>query len=76
LAVEQAALDIPSIVLYISTTIDVCDGRIMFERLTRRAREEEVELCERCGKVCDAACRARTAFDRTRTELLRHGRLA
>ena len=48
----------------------------MLERLTRRAREEDVELCERCGKVCDAACRARMAFDHSRTELLRHGRLA
>jgi hypothetical protein len=51
----------------------------MFERLTRRASEEDVEFCERCGKVCDAACRASAECDgRTaaRTELLTHGRLA
>jgi hypothetical protein len=48
----------------------------MLERLTRRAREEHVELCERCGKVCDATCRARTALGRARDDVLRHGRLA
>ena len=51
----------------------------MLERLTGRAREEDVELCERCGKVCDATCRASAECDQrtaARTELLLHGRVA
>jgi hypothetical protein len=75
-AALDESLDTVSIVVYISTVVDVSTGANMFERLTRRALEDDLELCERCGKVCDAACRARTAFERTRTELLQHGRVA
>lgn len=36
----------------------------------RVAGPPRVELCESCGVVCDAGCRARARHDRTRTTAL------
>jgi hypothetical protein len=32
-----------------------------------------VEFCERCGSVCDRACRANQAREQARLAVLRHG---
>ena len=32
-----------------------------------------VELCERCGSVCDHSCRANHAREQARLDVLRHG---
>ena len=34
---------------------------------------ETVEFCDRCGTVCDAACRSRQVRDRVIDQGLRHG---
>jgi hypothetical protein len=35
-------------------------------KLFKRPRERAVQFCERCGTVCDAACRADAMRDRAR----------
>ena len=36
-----------------------------------------VEFCDRCGSVCDQACRANQALEQARLDVLRHtGRIA
>lgn len=42
-------------------------------RMARRAVVGPVEFCERCGKVCDARCRAEALRDQARTRALTAG---
>lgn len=35
----------------------------------RAAKAREVQLCESCGEVCSASCRAQARLDRTRAEV-------
>jgi ferredoxin len=39
----------------------------------RRARELAVEFCDRCGSVCDAACRRNAIIERARERALLRG---
>jgi hypothetical protein len=39
----------------------------------RKTREGAAWFCERCGSVCDAACRRRAARERARDRALTHG---
>ena len=32
-----------------------------------------VEFCDRCGSVCDQACRANQAREQARLDVIRHG---
>ncbi|MFG1955832.1 hypothetical protein [Micromonospora sp. NPDC048830] len=36
----------------------------------RHVDAEDVTLCESCGQICTAACRAYTHYDRARTTAL------
>jgi hypothetical protein len=42
-------------------------------KLFRRTRELTVEFCERCGSVCDAACRRDAIVGRARDRALLYG---
>ena len=42
-------------------------------KVFKRAKTQDVEFCERCGEVCDSACRAARALDRAKSDALRHG---
>ncbi|HEX6761795.1 MAG TPA: hypothetical protein VF094_03235 [Gaiellaceae bacterium] len=39
-------------------------------KLFSRPSELAVEFCERCGSVCDAACRRNAIIDRARDQAL------
>jgi hypothetical protein len=39
----------------------------------RKRRELVVEFCDRCAQVCDAACYAEAARERTRVQVLQFG---
>jgi hypothetical protein len=39
----------------------------------RKPRNVAVEFCDRCTQVCDAACRAQAAHERTRMQVLQFG---
>lgn len=41
-----------------------------------RSKTPGVEFCERCGGVCDKACRANQAREQARLDVLRHGKIA
>jgi hypothetical protein len=41
--------------------------------LFKRTRVLAVEFCERCGLVCDAACRRNAIVERARDRALLHG---
>lgn len=45
----------------------------MMLKLFGRTRELAVEFCERCGAVCDAACRRNALVERARERALLHG---
>lgn len=40
---------------------------------SKRKSVEDVEFCERCGSVCDTACRANAAREQSRLAVLQHG---
>lgn len=42
-------------------------------RLGRRERVSTVEFCERCGSVCDSACRRGAIVERARMQALAQG---
>lgn len=42
-------------------------------RLVRTVRGSSVEFCERCGSVCDAACRRGAIVERARMQALARG---
>ena len=44
-------------------------------KLLTRTKELEVEFCDRCGRVCDAGCRAAAARERALLQAWRFGRL-
>ena len=44
-------------------------------KLIRTASESAVEFCDRCGSVCDAACRREAVLAAARDAALRWGRL-
>jgi hypothetical protein len=39
-------------------------------KLFKRTRERVVHFCERCGSVCDSACRADAVRDRAREQAI------
>jgi MinD superfamily P-loop ATPase len=54
--------------------IDVCRyEELVMLKLFKRTRELAVEFCERCGSVCDAACRRNAIIDRARDRALLQG---
>jgi MinD superfamily P-loop ATPase len=71
----NGALDNVSTLIYISTVLDEAEEEDVLMRVMGRVQEEDVELCERCGKVCDSACRAGGACQERSATLLRHGRV-
>jgi hypothetical protein len=42
-------------------------------RLLRKPKELAVEFCDRCSRVCDAACRSQAIRERVRAQVLHHG---
>jgi hypothetical protein len=42
-------------------------------KLFKRTNEHAVEFCERCGSVCDAACRREAIIGRARERALPFG---
>ena len=42
-------------------------------KLFTRTRNAVTSFCERCGQVCDTACRADAMRERARTQLLAYG---
>ncbi|MGC1215712.1 MAG: hypothetical protein WA890_31200 [Micromonospora sp.] len=46
----------------------------LFRRRRRAAHVQGVTLCESCGQVCTAACRADARYERTRTTALTYVR--
>lgn len=42
--------------------------------LFNRTKHRIVSFCERCGSVCDSACRADALRERARSQLLAYGR--
>jgi hypothetical protein len=42
-------------------------------KLFRRTREPAVEFCDRCGSVCDAACRRNAIVGRAQERALQLG---
>ncbi|MDQ3876266.1 MAG: hypothetical protein M3322_12105 [Actinomycetota bacterium] len=42
-------------------------------KLFKRTRELAVEFCDRCGSVCDAACRRNAIIERARDRALLQG---
>ena len=42
-------------------------------KLFKRTRELAVEFCDRCGCVCDAACRRNAIVERARERALLQG---
>jgi hypothetical protein len=40
---------------------------------SKRKSVEGVEFCERCGSVCNKACRANAAREHSRLSVLQHG---
>jgi hypothetical protein len=42
-------------------------------RLFKRTKELAVEFCDRCGRVCDASCRAIAIREQAATRALRLG---
>jgi hypothetical protein len=53
--------------------VDMKGGEIMLK--LRTDRESVVEFCDRCGSVCDAACRRDAVLAEARDKALRWGRL-
>jgi hypothetical protein len=39
-------------------------GGSFVKRFRLRSREERIEFCDRCGRVCDANCRANAVRER------------
>ena len=46
-------------------------GVITFK--SNRKSVEGLEFCERCGSICDKACRANAALEQSRLSVLQHG---
>ncbi|NUR77403.1 MAG: hypothetical protein HOQ28_14100 [Thermoleophilia bacterium] len=42
-------------------------------RLLRKSKEVAVEFCDRCSRLCDAACRSQALRERARAKVLRYG---
>jgi hypothetical protein len=42
-------------------------------KLPRKSKELAVEFCDRCSRICDAACRSGAVRERARTQVLRFG---
>ncbi|MDQ3893327.1 MAG: hypothetical protein M3292_01480 [Actinomycetota bacterium] len=42
-------------------------------RLLRKSKGFAVEFCDRCSRVCDAACRSAAVRERARAQVLRYG---
>jgi hypothetical protein len=39
----------------------------------RKRKTSGVQFCERCGSVCDAACRAEASRQQVRAQAFQHG---
>ena len=42
-------------------------------KLLRKSKELAVEFCDRCGRICDASCRATAIRERALLQSLRLG---
>ena len=40
---------------------------------SNRKSVEDVAFCERCGSICNKACRADAALEQSRLRVLQHG---